>query len=63
MKSWFGLHKLASCTAHRSSSPHVGLIHSGMAAYVSGDGLIIHRIRYQKTYIDAKQVKSYPVTR
>ena len=39
---------------------HVGLIHSGITAYVSGDGLIIHRIMYQKIFMDAKQVKSYP---
>lgn len=40
----------------------MGLIHSGIASYVCWDGVIIHRIKYQNTHIDAKQVKSSPVS-
>jgi hypothetical protein len=41
-------------------SIYVGLSHFGIASYVRRDGEIIQRMRYQKAYIYAKQVKSYP---
>lgn len=44
-----------------SELPYVGRNHSGINSYVSGDGDIIQRIRYQKIYMYAKQVKSFPV--
>ena len=37
----------------------MGLIHSGIPSYVSGDGDTIQRMTYQKMYMDAKEVKSY----
>lgn len=38
----------------------MGRSHFGIASYVSRVGKIIQRVRYQNTYMDAKQVKSWP---
>jgi len=40
---------------------YVGRSHSGIISYVSGEGDIIQRMRYQNTYMYVKQVKSFPV--
>lgn len=37
---------------------YLGRVHVGIASYVTGEGESIHLIMYQKTYIDAMQVKS-----
>ena len=44
-----------------SRLPYVGRSHSGIISYVSGEGDIIQRMRYQNTCMYAKQVKSFPV--
>ncbi len=65
MKSWLGLSRrgvssgggLREEGGAEGGGTHVGRIHFGMASYVSGDGDTIQRMTYQKTYMDAKEVK------
>ena len=38
VKSWFELSNVSNCMCKESDVTHIGRIHSGMAAYVSGEG-------------------------